>query len=91
MVPLIHPWAITIVIPAAPNDYSVIPHPTMLILSPTLSETIVSVRINDDDIVEDAETFFGTLDNPEGDPVIINPPVANVTIEDADDSMLRKQ
>ena len=58
-----------------------------LIFDSTVSENTVTVAINDDTVVEADETFFGNLENPDGDPVILNPDLATVTILDADDSM----
>ena len=57
---------------------------TQLTFSPTVAVNPVSVNIIDDDIHEDSENFFSVLTAP-GQPAILNPDRALVTIVDDND------
>ncbi len=48
----------------------------------------IPVSIINDSIVESSETFFGSLGNSMGEPIVLAPDFATVTIIDANDSKI---
>ena len=53
-----------------------------LMFGPIVSVRNVSIPIIDDSIVENVETFFGTLTRETDQPVDLNPPEAEISILD---------